>query len=212
MSKALKEEFVALLKERRIDRIAGLVAEKRGNLRYLSRLLYHQEDLVRWRAIEAMGEVADRLADDDPEGVRIILRNLLWSINEESGGIGWSAPHCIGEIVHRRPDMFGEFASIVLYFTDEEMLKRGVLWAAARIAQSRPELVSEEVPRLTGFLEDPDPVVRGYTLRFLAFMGERLDFDHYSGLLNDTGEVPVYENGELKVTTVADLAARLAKK
>lgn len=211
MTSALKEEFLALLKEGKIDRVAGLVTRKRGSIRYLSRLLYHPEELVRWRAIEAMGEVAHGLADNDPEGVRIILRNLLWSINEESGGIGWSSPQCIGEIVHRRPDMFGEFASIVLSFTDEEMLKKGVVWAAGRIAQARPELVLEEVPRLMGFLGDPDPAVRGYTLRYLRFVGEKPDFDLYPGLLRDPGEVPLYENRELKTVTVAQLAAGMVQ-
>lgn len=211
MPSVLKEEFITLLKERRTDRIAGLVAEKKGNLRYLSRLLFHPEDLVRWRAIEAMGEVAFRLAGDDPEAVRNMLRNLLWSINEESGGIGWCAPHCIGEIIHRCPDIFGEFAPIVLSFTDEEMLKRGVVWAAGRIAQARPGLVTEEVPRLIGFLEDPDPVVRGYTLRYLGFVGYRPDFGLHAGLINDFGEVPVYENGDLSIYTVAGLAGNLIK-
>lgn len=44
---------------------------------------------MRWRAIEGMGAVAHRMAGEDPEAVRNILRNLLWTINEESGGIGW---------------------------------------------------------------------------------------------------------------------------
>ena len=103
-----KDIVIALLEERKLDDLAELVVRKRSTLRYLNRLLYDPVALIRWRAIEGMGVVADRLAGEDPEAVRIILRNLLWSINDESGGIGWSAPECIGEIIYRRPELFPE--------------------------------------------------------------------------------------------------------
>jgi len=205
-----KEQFLTLLKEGKTDLLADLVAHRKGSLRYLNRLLYHPEDLVRWRAVEAMGLVAQRLAGEDPEAVRNIIRNLLWTINEESGGIGWSAPHCIGEIIHRLPDMFGEFASILISNVDEQMLRRGVVWAAGRIAEARPGLVREAAPRLMSFLGDPDPVVRGYTLRFLCIIGEKPDFGLYPQLKDDCGGVPLYENGVVRETTVARLAARIA--
>jgi len=209
-SRAAREEFVALLKERKFSELAERVSRNRGTIRYLNRLLYDLDGLVRWRAIEAMGSVADRLAQDDPEAVRVILRNLLWSINDESGGIGWSAPEAIGEIIYRRPELFGEFASIVLSFIDEPMLRRGVLWAAGRIAEARPALLREALPGLTSFLNDPDPILRGYTLRLLAAVGERPDPVCCSHLLEDRSPVPVYEDGELKKVTVAELAGRLS--
>ncbi|GBF35700.1 methylated-DNA--protein-cysteine methyltransferase [Desulfocucumis palustris] len=211
MSGISKEEVIALLENRDYEAIAAMVQSRKSNLRYLNRLLYHPEQLIRWRAIEAMGVLADRLAAEDPEAVRVILRTLLWTINDESGGIGWSAPECIGEIIHRRPEMFGEFASIVLSYTDEEMLRRGVLWAAGRIAQARPELVREDMSHLLGFLDDSDPVVRGYALRLMHIMGQSLDAGKYGRLLADHSAVPVYERGKLGLTTVAGLASGLVK-
>jgi HEAT repeat protein len=209
-SRAIREEFVAFLKDRNLSELAERVSRNRGTIRYLNRLLYDLDGLVRWRAIEAMGAVADRLAQDNPEAVRVILRNLLWSINDESGGIGWSAPEAIGEIIYRQPERFEEFASIILSFTDEPVLRRGVLWAAGRMAEARPGLVLEALPGLTSFLNDSDPVLRGYTLRLLAAVGERLDPVCYRHLLEDRSPVPVYEDGELKKVTVAELAGRLA--
>jgi len=210
MSRSPKEEVRALLAEGKLAELVELVAGKKISLRYVRRLLYEQDDLLRWRAVEAVGAVAGRLAASDPEAVRVLLRTLLWSINDESGGIGWGAPECIGEIVYRCPDLFPEYASIVISYADEEMLRRGVLWAAGRIAQARPDLVREELPGLIPFLADRDPVVRGYTLRLLGILGEKLDFDRYRHLLGDRGPVPVYENGRLVLVTVADLAWALA--
>jgi hypothetical protein len=207
MSRISKEEVVALLEEKNYRRLAGAIIQKRSNLRYLNRLLYEPGKLIRWRAIEAMGVVADMLADKDPEAVRVILRSLLWTINDESGGIGWSAPECIGEIIHHRPELFADFASVVLSYADEHMLRRGVLWAAGRMAQAQPGLIREELPVLAAFLDDPDPVVRGYTLRLLDIMGEKFDPRRFGHLLEDRSAVPVYERGLLVETTVADLAA-----
>ncbi len=212
MAHISKEEVVVLLEEKEYKQLADAIIQKRSNIRYLNRLLYDPDKLIRWRAIEAIGEIADRLAGEDPEAVRVMLRKLLWTINDESGGIGWSAPECIGEIIYRRPDLFAEFASIVLSYAEEHMLRRGVLWAAGRIAQARPGLVREDLNVLTAFVHDSDPVVRGYTLRFLDIMREKLDFKCYSHLLEDWSIVPIYENSLLKETTVADLALRLKNK
>jgi len=62
---------------------------------------------------------------------------------------------------------------------------------------------------MIAFLDDPDPVVRGYTLRLLIIMEERPDLARYRHLAEDRSAVPVYENGELQEVTVADLTARL---
>lgn len=206
MSLLSKERVVALLEERRMEELAEMLAARKGALRFLNRLLSERDTLLRWRAVEAMGALADRLAVDDPEAVRVILRTLLWSINEESGGIGWSAPECIGEIVYRRPDLFGDFASVIVAQAEEEMLRRGVLWAAGRIAQSGPDLVREAAEELAGYIDDSDPVVRGYTIRFLNIIGERPDSQLHVHLLEDAAGVPLYEEGSLYESKVADLA------
>lgn len=211
MAEGIKEEIISLLENQKFDHLAELVARKRSLLRYLNRLLYSPAGLLRWRAVEGMGAVARRLAGEDPEAVRNIIRNLLWTINEESGGIGWSAAECIGEIIYRRPDMFQEYASIIISRADEEMLRRGVVWAAGRIAQARPGLVRESLPDLAEFLDDPDPVVRGYTLRLFGILGERPDLSRRPHLLDDLSPVPVYENGQIREVTVAGLAAALIR-
>lgn len=207
-----KAAVVNLLKEQRYDEIAEMVAGDRTRIRYLRRLLYEPGTLLCWRAIEAMGVVAGRLAEEDPQAVRLILRNLLWAINEESGGIGWASVEAMGEIVARRPDLYGDYASIILFHVEEVMLRRGVLWAAGRIARASPDLVKRYVPVLAPYVDDPDPVVRGYTLRFLGIMGEKLDREQYGHLLQDTSTVPVYESGEIHQLTVAELAAGVIEK
>lgn len=206
MNRSFKEEAIIFLKERKLNELADVIIKKRSRIKNLLRLLYSTDAILRWRAIEAVGVVVDKLADKDHEAARNIIRSLFWSINDESGGIGWSAPECIGEIIYRRPVDFKEFASIIISFTDEEMLLPGVLWAAGRIAQADPELVREFVPELVRYIDNPNPVVRGYTLRLLYIIGEKVPLDYNSCLLEDFNMVPVYENGFLKEISVAELA------
>lgn len=205
---SMKEAVITLLEEQKFDELAELMVRQRSSLRYLRRLLCYP-GLLRWRAIEGIGAVADRLADDDPEAVRVILRTLLWTINEESGGIGWGAPESMGEIIYRRPHMFEEFASVVLCNVEEQMLRPGVMWAAVRIAEKRPDLVRWAMPEYKSYLGDPDPVVRGYALLLCENLGELPEASDYDALLNDHSMVPVYEKGELKGVAVSELAARL---
>ena len=208
MNPSFKEEVLIFLQERKFNILAEVIINKKSRIKHLLRLLYSTDAVIRWRAIEAVGVVVGKMAETDYEAAHNIMRSLFWSINDESGGIGWSAPECIGEIIYRRPADFGEFASIILSFTDEEMLLRGVLWAAGRIAQADPELVKDYVPELLEYLDDPDPVVRGYTLRFLYIVGEKapLENNRYHFLLEDTNLVPVYENGTLKEISIVELA------
>jgi len=50
-------------------------------------LLSAMDQGVKWKAIRAMGIVVERIARNDMEYARNIIRRLMWSLNEESGGI-----------------------------------------------------------------------------------------------------------------------------
>ena len=46
-----------------------------------------------------MGAVVAHLAEKDMESARVVMRRLMCSLNDESGGIGWGAPEAMGEII-----------------------------------------------------------------------------------------------------------------
>ena len=80
-----------------------------------------------WRAIEAVGLASKEIARTRPELVRNTVGRLLWMIRDESGGIGWSSPEMLGEIVRNNPEQFADIAPIIVSFLDEDMLSAGVL-------------------------------------------------------------------------------------
>ena len=103
-------------------------------------LLYHCDLQVRWFAVAAMGEVVSRLADREPESARVVMRRLMWNLNDESGGMGWGSPEAMGEIMARHPVLAREYAPILISylnpdgnFLEHEGLQEGVLWAVGRL-------------------------------------------------------------------------------
>ena len=60
-----------------------------------------------------MGASLARLADADMEAARIVMRRLLWSLNDESGGIGWGAPESMAEAMCRHQGLALEYAHML---------------------------------------------------------------------------------------------------
>ena len=57
--------------------------EPRGVFNALVSLYYGPEDDIRWRAITATGVVVASLAENDREAARVMIRRLIWSLNDE---------------------------------------------------------------------------------------------------------------------------------
>ena len=83
----MKKRLRELLAQQCFDEIANLAGGKRRVFGLLISLTYDREPLIGWRAVEAMGAAAQRVAQDDPDCVRDLLRRLYWLMSEESGGI-----------------------------------------------------------------------------------------------------------------------------
>ncbi len=132
--------------EKQIEDIKRVSARRVVNP--LFSFLYSNDELLKSRAVIAMGIVVSRLADHEMGSARIIMRRLMWSLNDESGGIGWGAPEAMGEIMARHGKLADEYHKILISysmpgnnFIEHEDLQEGVLWGIARLAQTRPDLV-----------------------------------------------------------------------
>ena len=130
--------------------------------------LYQTDDRIRWRAVTAMGRIVAKLADNDREWSRVVMRRLMWNLNDESGGIGWGSPEAMGEILTRHEGLAQEYASILLSYAREDgnyleydMLQRGVLWGIARLADARPHLTAPAAGHIMPCLESKAPALRG---------------------------------------------------
>jgi len=136
---------------------------------------YNNDDLIKFRSIAAMGVLGARVEQTDMEKARVILRRIMWNLNDESGGIGWGSPEAMGEILCQSPALALEFKSILFSYLDidgnhieHEALQRGVLWGIGTYLESNPnDLTKRTKGLLSGHLHSLDPVKRGYAIRAL---------------------------------------------
>jgi len=175
--------------------------------------LLHSDQNVKWRAVTAMGVMVSNLADTDRESAREIMRRLMWSLNDESGSIGWGAPEAMGEIMARHEALAHEYVHMLLSYIsadgnylEHEQLRRGVIWGIGRLAQTRPHLVKNAVTYLQPYLKAQDAPTRGITIRIMGLLGAEAARPQILVLLHDHTEIQVYVDGALTNRRVSDLA------
>ena len=100
--------------------------------------------------VKSFGEVVAKLAENDMESARIVMRRLMQSLNDESGGIGWNSPEAMGEIMARCDELADEYHKILISYArgggnelDFKGLHKSVILGLKRLSQVRPELIKE---------------------------------------------------------------------
>jgi hypothetical protein len=209
MLASLKEEIKKALLERDFEEVAQRSLLDKKVFRVLISLAYDKEDLLCWRAIEAMGKAAGAIAERDPSVVRDIVQRLLWSVREESGGIGWSAPEMMAEIAINSPVICADIPPIILSFHEEESFLKGVLWAMGRTLHAGLNGTEGVYEVARGALDHKDPSVRGLALRAIPEPRIAENTDAIRDMTHDEGRFALYEDHELVETRVGDIARKV---
>jgi HEAT repeat protein len=172
-----------------------------------------REEIIRWRAIAATGRVVAMLADDNMESARVIMRRLMWSLNDESGGIGWGAPEAMGEIMAQSRRLADEFSRMLRSyvrpdenFLEHETLQRGLLWGIGRLAQAHPEHLDQTDIYLIPFLQSGDAFHRGNAACALGHLKSKKAAPLIEKLLKDIHQVTFFEGFHLRKLPVSFLA------
>lgn len=210
----LKKTLRELLDQSGFEAIAQMAAGKKRVLGSLVSLCFDPDPQIGWRAVEAMGVAAGRIAQNDPQVVRNHLRRLHWLLSEESGGVCWRAPEAMAEIVRHRPTLLADYIPIVVSLIEslaEEDLERfraGALWAIGRLAAVAGDSITAALPAIAAALDDSDPQVRGMAVWSLEQLGQAGLLAERPDLLSDEAAVDLYEDGFLRRTSVGRLARR----
>ena len=219
------------IKKQVLDLLAGgnLVASRRALaglpagevVHALFSAICRENPVVRWHAVTCMGDAVARIAEGDLEAARIILRRFLWSLNDESGGIGWGAPEAMAECLCRDERLAGEYAHMLVSYMREDgeelcqdgnfiehpLLQRGVVWGVGRLAGCRRALLQQlgAGRDLGGYLEAEDPELRGLAALAAGRLREATLRPLLQGLRTDTAPLNWYDEGALHQTTVGAL-------
>lgn len=135
-------------------------------------------------------------------------------IRDESGGIGWSSPEIIGEIIKNNTELFSDIIPIIVSFLDEEMLCSGVLWAVGRIDKGVAGM-SGYASRIIPYLKTTDKILRGLAAWSLGEIGAFDALNELEKLKDDDDSITLYIEGELREKTIGEIAtgaiAKIAK-
>ncbi len=181
---------------------------------------YDTDPLVRWKALSAFGILMARLAETDMEQARIMMRRLMWSLNDESGGIGWGAPEAMAEAMYHSRPLTDEYLRILLSYIREDgnyleypPLRVGALWGLARLAKKYPDdLKKIEAPRyIAPHLMDEIPEARAWSVIALSNLSEHEYCSRLRRLTGDMAPIYIFDGREMKQTTVSKIAKEAVK-
>lgn len=172
------------------------------------------DKVLRWRSVTAIGEIVEEtIRQDGFEKARIIIRRLMWTLNEESGGVGWGAPEAMGEIMARVPKLAEEYHRILFSYIDDHgnyldyaPLREGVLWGIDRLAQVRPEMCIEAVGLTGDYLAADTPFARGIAAVIAGRLKNRSAKERLRVLTADTALFELYQGGYFKQKTIGSAA------
>jgi len=221
MNRKIKKEVLALLAAGDLEKSRRELGkyDEQGLVNPLFSALYRPEEILRWHTVTIFGEVLTRLAEKNMEAARIVMRRYLWSLNDESGGIGWGAPEAMAEGMYHHDRLCDEYLHMLISymrpdgplehqdgnFLELPALQRGLLWGIGRLAEKRAALLLEKevVPDLIAYLPSNDATVRGLAVRALGLLGAS---DSAEDLLGDHRSLRFYHDGEISAVTVSELA------
>lgn len=227
LSKELKKNLKDALAQNSFESVLQMDFSKRHLMSALVRLAYNKETLEGWRAIKAVGLLAREIVKSDPVFLRETCRKLLWSLTDESGGIGWAAPELLGEIVSADPSRYSDIIPLIAeaYFVEEDVFRSGVVYALARIAETAPARVLGQQRIIISSLVDKDPLVRYFSLRLAGLLWEEASRSNawtpeyrrkvqetVSQLKNDLSDAWIYEGRGFLSVLIKDIACDIENK
>lgn len=127
---------------------------------------------ARWQAAYGLGVCLSLMAAESMESARVFMRRLMWSLNEESGNLGWGIPEAMGCILAASPALAGEYARIFISygyetgkednFLDHGPLRRGVYWGIGHLAEADAKHALPALRHLVAALAEKDAPICAY--------------------------------------------------
>jgi rubredoxin len=171
-------------------------------------LVTDPDETIKWRAVTALGRTVAAIYSRDPERARRVIRQLLWNLNQESGGIGWGMPEAFGEIIALTPSLKREYGFLLVAYLSEkccflenDQLVLGVVWALGRIRDLEPELKQQALPFLLEALCLPNPTLQGTAAWTLGQLKAVEALPLLKTLRTEAEMIKIFEQGSLKEKT-----------
>jgi hypothetical protein len=160
-----------------------------------------------------MGRVVSGQAESDMPAAQIVMRRLMWNLNDESGGIGWGSPEAMGDIMAGSRALAEQYYRLLIStidpkgnFLEHETLQQGALWGLGRLFNARPELGAACGELLIPFLKTPNAAHRGLAAWAIAPIRVEAARKPLKNLTGDSAVLQIYEDMSLVQKQVGELA------
>ena len=225
----LKQFVTELLRQDNLSEIRRQLLDlpQKNLLNPLFSCLCHTEERVRWHSVSSFGFIVPKIGEKDLEQARTVMRRFLWMLNDESGGIGWGVPEAMAEVMHHSLPLGKEYLHMLVSYTVDDgpelfqdgnfleldLMQEGVLWGLCRVApRYRDKLIYLGVgDGLQVYFDSLNPRVRGLVCRLAGELELSVYRDQLVDLLEDPGELRLYDQGRFEVLTVGELARSTLK-
>jgi hypothetical protein len=149
------------------------------------------------------------------------MRRFLWSLNDESGGIGWGVPEAMAEIMCHSALLRNEYLHMLISYMREDgpelfqdgnflelpLLQRGLLWGIGRLCQDhRQEMIERQIVNdVSAYLESSDLHVIGLAIWCIGLLGVETGLDRIRRFQSCNEELHLFLNNEIQKISVAEL-------
>ncbi len=227
MSRKIKKTILAALQEPDWPNVQMVLDQydSKSLVNHLFTALCSTNELQKWNSVLSFGYLLNRIAGEKIEDARIIMRRFLWSLNDESGGIGWGAPEAMAECMSCNDILFKEYSHMLISYMREDgpellqdgnyleypYLQRGLLWGIARLFFSRKkEMQSYNLQEdILPYLDSEDAIVRGMALFTCAQAEIRVPEKRLESIIEQPCDFSIYWNDRIQDYSTQVLVASL---
>jgi hypothetical protein len=176
--------------------------------------LYEIDESLRWPAIETAGQLMQLWwKSGRQEKVRSYIRTLFWSMNDESGGIGWSAPQTIAEAISLVPELIDPYGSMMIaYSIGEPPLTKGCLWGIGQLGVKIAPYLNFFRDEILAVFGSDDVEILGLAAWALGEAGFIHALPYLKKLFSRTERVRIYIEGNFREKTLGRWAEGAIKK
>lgn len=197
MEKPMKKIVEDLLMTRDHVTLLDLCEQDRRFWQEVRFRLYDLDERIRWSAIEATAKFMERWwQSGKQEKVRIYIRTLFWSMNDESGGIGWSSPQTIAEIIVHIPELIDPYGSMMIaYSIEEPPLMKGGAWGIGRLGTRIADFIEAFREEILAVFQEDDSETLGLLAWAMGRTGYSPAVPYLEKLLRREEPVMIYSDG-----------------
>jgi hypothetical protein len=214
MKEVIKARVRELLEQKEYDYLVDLCVIDRHAWQEVRFRLYDTNERIRWAAIEATAKLMKRWWQlKQMEKVRDFIRNLFWSMSDESGGIGWSSPQTIAETIANIPDIFDPYGCMMIaYSIEEPPLLKGGLWGIGRLGKMLSDAIGFFQGKILAVFENDDPEILGLAAWAMGEVGFRPALPSIEKLRKRVEPVRIYMEGDFSEKPLCQWAEEAIKK